>query len=300
MTLLTADTLLNIDFRVAKWVKADNGKGIDYVLDGANVIADRALLEVRNAPYAFVQGDEVKYIGKTARSIRNRFTGYCNPGKTERTSGVTNWRCHHNIKALLKEGLTTRILVFTPISHLRYGEFEIDLAAGLEEAMIMMFKPPWNGRDGTRPITEEAEREANEEADIGSVSESRSVQRSSAAPDSKTNLFEATSSQYEPTFQIKLGSAYYHQGFINPGTDASKHLGGHGDRIIVYLGSDSEQVDSVINRRANPNGSVRVVGNNRRIAEWFQRNFQPGDVVDAKVLDAQHIMLLPRIMTADE
>jgi hypothetical protein len=67
--------------------------------------------------------------------------------------------------------------------------------------------------------------------------------------------------------------------------------------MIVYLGNESEQVDSVINRTANANGSVRVVGNNRSIAEWFQRNFKPGDVVEAKVQDAFTFSRLWRSMS---
>jgi hypothetical protein len=73
----------------------------------------------------------------------------------------------------------------------------------------------------------------------------------------------------QTTFQIRLGAAYYNQGLINPGTDASHFLGDDGDPVIVYLGNESEQVDSVINRSANANGTVRIVGNNRRIADWF-------------------------------
>lgn len=245
---------------------------------------------MRNALYAFVQDDAVNYIGKTARSIRKRFIGYCTPGKTQ----ATNWRYHHNIKALLKKDSSVRILVFTPISHLRYGEFEIDLAAGLEEALIMMSKPPWNGRDGTRTVTEEAEREASEEAKVDSARGTASAQGSSNFRDVRTNISGVPSSPRGTIFEIKLGSAYYDQGFINPGTDASQYLGRHGDRVIVYLGSESEQIDSVINRTANPNGSVRIGGNNRRIAEWFRRHFQPGEVIRARVQDAQHILLLPR------
>jgi hypothetical protein len=63
----------------------------------------------------------------------------------------------------------------------------------------------------------------------------------------------------QSTFQIRLGSAYYNQGLINPGAEASRFLGQHGDPVIVYLGNQSEQVDSVINRTANANGSVRVM-----------------------------------------
>ncbi len=94
------------------------------------------------------------------------------------------------------------------------------------------------------------------------------------------------------TFQIKLGAAYYNQGLINPGSDASQILGDHGDPVIVYLGTQAEQVDSVINRTANANGSVRIVGNNRRIADWFKRYFRAGDVVEARVQDPRHVLLM--------
>ena len=283
------ETLQNIGFRdIGKWVPADNGN-IDYVLDGANATADRALLDVRNALYAFVVDDRVSYIGKTARSIKKRFVGYCNPGKTQQT----NWRCHGNIKGLLKIGENVRILVFTPISDLRYGDFQIDLAAGLEEALIVSFSPPWNGREGKRPITEEAEREATDEAEVALDEVVSPGKRLPASADARTQS-SAQSTQPQATFQIRLGSAYYNQGLINPGVEASERLGEHGDPVIVYLGNESEQINSVINRTANANGSVRVVGNNRSIAKWFQTNFKPGDVVQAKVQDAQHILLLSR------
>ena len=41
--------------------------------------------------------------------------------------------------------------------------------------------------------------------------------------------------------------------------------------------------------------TVRIVGNNPRIADWFQQHFKLGDMVEAKVQDPQHIlMMLPR------
>ena len=48
---------------------------------------------------------------------------------------------------------------------------------------------------------------------------------------------------------------------------------------------------SSINRKANASGAVRVVGRNRLIAEWFQQYYQPGDVVQAHVLDFNRIRL---------
>jgi hypothetical protein len=266
---MNEDILKNIGFRdVGTWKKADNGK-LRYEVDSAN-FAYGAMLDVRNALYAFVQNEEVMYIGKTTRSIRRRFFGYCNPGSTQQT----NKRCHRNIQELLGRGISVRILVCTPPSELSYGDFQIDLAAGLEESLILKFDPPWNGREGPRPITEEAERETiEEEPNVLAVSESP------IRPSSPT------------TFRIKLGDTYYNRGLINPGARASEALGQHGEPLIVYLGSKAEQVDSSINRAANSNGSVRIIGNNARIGEWFRENFQMGDTVESEVQSPNHILL---------
>ncbi|OYV49424.1 MAG: hypothetical protein B7Z78_13655 [Rhodospirillales bacterium 20-60-12] len=81
------------------------------------------------------------------------------------------------------------------------------------------------------------------------------------------------------SFKIVLGEAYYNQGFINPGVEASAYLGGDGDPIEVAFDDGAEAVLSRINRRANPSGSVRIVRRNRQIAKWFQAHFQKGDIV---------------------
>ncbi|RVC61092.1 GIY-YIG nuclease family protein, partial [Mesorhizobium sp. M2A.F.Ca.ET.046.02.1.1] len=158
MSTLNSEILLNLGFvDVGKW--EPSGDYITYRLDGENSDADQVMLDVPNALYAFVRGDTVLYLGKTARSIRRRYVGYCRPGKRQRT----NLRCHRNIKAVLAQGIDIRILVFTPISQLRYADFEVNLAAGLEDSLIQAFDPPWNGRERGQPITEEAEREEAEE-----------------------------------------------------------------------------------------------------------------------------------------
>lgn len=173
----------------------------------------------------------------------------------------------------------------TPLTEFRYGEFQIDLAAGLEESLILAFDPPWNGREETRVLTEDEEREATEEAEATALKQRafQNVPIANAAPTPPSNK--------PARFQIKLGSTYYNQGIINPGVEASQQLGEHGDPVIVYLGDESRQVDSVINRTANVNGSCRIVGNNRRIADWFQQNFALGDVAEAIVQDPHHVLL---------
>lgn len=273
MVELTRDTLELIGFvDVAGWHL--DGKTIAYALDGAQAKVNELRLDTPNALYAFVRDDQVQYIGKTSRSARKRFVGYRNPHPGQRT----NHRCNARIKEALGAGGTIRILVFTPISDLRYRDFEINLAADLEDALIEAFRPPWNWSELGKPLTEEAEREEAEEKVTEPVEEDRP-----GTPESRV--------QDPIDFTIKLGTAYYGQGIINPGSAASQHLGADGEPIQISFDDGTEPIMSSINRTANANGTVRVVGRNRAIAEWFQRHFKPGEVVRARVLDRNRIRL---------
>jgi len=116
--------------------------------------------EAKNALYAFCVGAEVLYVGKTARTLENRFLGYRDPGKTQ----ATNRKCHDEIRKYLKAKQTVRIMVFPDEMHLKWGDFRINLAAGLEDALIAYLKPRLNGaynkKKAIQFLTESA---ANEE-----------------------------------------------------------------------------------------------------------------------------------------
>ncbi|MDW9503300.1 GIY-YIG nuclease family protein [Sinorhizobium meliloti] len=277
---LTAEVLLNLGFvDVGKW--QPKGDSIAYDLDGADASASEVLLDAPNALYAFVRDDQVVYIGKTARSIRKRFVGYCRPGKTQ----ATNQRCHRNIKAAIAEGTEIRIFVFTPITHLRYSDFEINLAAGLEDSLIREFDPSWNGKDRGHPISEDAEREEEEESEFG-ASDVVAIADAPAEP--------RASPQAMATFSVFLGATYYEKGILNLGVEASEYLGKDGDPIRVRFNDGSQTVVSKINRTANRTGAVRVIGGNAQIARWFQENFSEGDTVHGSVVDPHTIQLLAR------
>ncbi len=275
---LGRETLLRLDFvDIAAWRAV--GEEINYHLDGESAEANNVRLDVPNALYAFVNAETVQYIGKTTQSLRKRLVGYRNPGRSQ----ATNLRCNANIKKALIAGFEIRILVFAPISHLKYDEFEINLAAGLEDSLIKEFDPPWNGREKGVPISEDSEREkADDEA------------AALAAPAGEAAALASGSMRAAPlaTFAITLGQAYYYQGLINPGVDASKYLGSDGEPIQILFSDGSEPVVSQINRTANVSGAVRVVGRNRNIADWFQKHFRIGEVVEARILDRNHILLV--------
>ena len=269
---------------VAAWTTSKRDGGLDYHLDGVNLKADQLLLDETNSLYAFVQGDKVKYIGKTSRTVRERFVTYKKPGVRQ----PTNLRCNARIREMLSRNEVIRIFVFNPISFLRYGDFDINLAAGLEDSLIAEFDPPWNGRERGRPITEEAEREETEEAPTNSDHESVGM----AAEPSNERGPIATPKPIS-SFHMTLGDTYFYKGLINVGVDASAYLGDDGEPIAVVFGDGSDPVISRINRTANKSGGVRVVGRNPAIAKWLQKYFRKGEVLRALVLDRNRILLLP-------
>lgn len=275
----SAQTLLDLGFvRLGQWT-ISNG-GIAYQVHEADAAAHKIRLDQKNALYAFVYAEQVRYIGKTAQTLKKRFIGYCNPGSGQ----STNLRCNDKIKTALKQmNSAIEIYAFNPISHLRYGDFEINIAAGLEDSLIEAFKPAWNKRGPKdKLISEDAEREIDDgeavEADANSLTPSA--------------IGETVTKSALGTFEIKLGDYYYETGVINVGPEASLQLEADGKPIEVLFDDGTEPVMSEINRRANANGSVRILGRNRRIGEWFRDHFQQGDVVTAEVLGPNRVRLL--------
>ena len=94
------------------------------------------------------------------------------------------------------------------------------------------------------------------------------------------------------SFIITLGKTYYQKGFINPGLAASQLLGAHGEPVTVILGNSGKNILSRIDRTANANGSVRVIGKNSDIADWFQQNFHQGSTVTGVIEDQNTIRML--------
>jgi hypothetical protein len=93
----------------------------------------------RRVLYAFVTGGGVMYVGKSVLSLEQRMNGYRNPGPTQRT----NLRVQAKIVELLLAGGSLDIWVFAA-EDMKYRGFEVNLAAGLEDAVVSALIPPWN------------------------------------------------------------------------------------------------------------------------------------------------------------
>ena len=92
--------------------------------------------------YAFVCGTEVLYLGKTIRGVANRMRGYRHPGPSQ----STNIRVNARIREHLDNGHEVAIHAWACDGLLTYGGFGVNLAAGLEGAIIRELSPAWNMR----------------------------------------------------------------------------------------------------------------------------------------------------------
>jgi len=223
-----------------------------------------------NALYAFIveKTGEILYIGKTTRTPIQRFSGYKRPGNTQ----ATNKKVNAEIISLIKKDNLISIYLFSGTIHLRWGEFSVNLAAGLEDELIKVIAPRLNGKaTETETIEFESLELANEVP----------------AEDSSKNNY----------FTIALGDTYLTKGFINPGISHSKQLDQNIQLIDIYLGKNSKSpIRRKIDWKANPNGSARISGG-KDLVVWYQQNgFMKGDEVTGVIENPTTIRILKKII----
>lgn len=97
------------------------------------------------ALYAFVIEGSVMYIGKTIKPLSGRMDQYAKPG----ISQSTNLRNHASIKESLDAGKRVEIWVLVDWDPMEHRGVPINVAAGIEDALIERMSPPWNPRRGT-------------------------------------------------------------------------------------------------------------------------------------------------------
>ena len=124
--------LLHIGFRVVGQWHQEDAKP-KYSLHSES--------DSRKILYAFVAGTEILYIGKTTQPMKKRMYSYQNPGPTQ----YTNIKGNKLISEILLSGGGVEIFALPDNGLLHFGDFHINLAAGLEDSLISKLKPKWNG-----------------------------------------------------------------------------------------------------------------------------------------------------------
>lgn len=211
----------------------------------------------KNILYAFVCDGEVKYVGKTTRTLAARMAGYKRPGKTQ----TTNINNHRRIRELLAGGVAVEIFALPDNGLLHYGRFHLNLAAALEDDIIRTINPEWNG-GRTEPVSEPPEPTAAEDSPPAAVG----------------------------SFAFTLQPTYFRSGFFNIGVSSQGYLGADGETIELFLSGESRPVLGTINRRANTNATPRVMGGTA-LRDWFQANASAGDSIGIEVSSPTSIRL---------
>ncbi|MCG7856680.1 hypothetical protein MD537_06865 [Flavihumibacter sediminis] len=91
---------------------------------------------------------------------------------------------------------------------------------------------------------------------------------------------------------VKVGKAYYYQGFINIKVAGDSYFGNHDDLVSVQLNGkgDGLNIEARIDRTANPNKTPRLMMG-RIYTQWVQDNCKMGDELIVKVLDKNSIAI---------
>jgi hypothetical protein len=217
----------------------------------------------KNVLYCYVSNDQVLYIGKTTRSLETRLKGYQKPGPTQRTNIRVNVKILHH----LGRGLPIDIYILPDSGLLKYGDFNISIAGGLEDTLINEFKPEWN-------IS-------------GKTIDSRNLKHKKRANSNQKRPQDIDNN----SFEVILGSAYINQGFFNVRQAYSDRFGKNQDFIRIQLGDNPDnQINGVINRTANNNQTPRILGR-RPLKEWIQDNFKQEDIMVVDLISPTFIRL---------
>ncbi|OUS08870.1 hypothetical protein A9Q96_00565 [Rhodobacterales bacterium 52_120_T64] len=252
------DRLENIGFeKVGRW-KLVNGL-VDLELTN--------LKNRRNILYAFVIDGDVMYIGKTVQPLEKRLYGY----KYPRVSQTTNIKNNANILRCLSDNKVVEIFALPDSGLHQIGEFHLNLAAGLEDSLISVLSPAWNGAETrTRKVTKDVSKDDNE---------------------SKTEILKIPSSlDKEDSFDFQLRVTYYNQGFFNVSVKHEHLFPKDGSSLEIYLGKSKELIFGSINRSVNANNTPRVMGR-VPLRDWFQRNFKTDGLVSVDILSPNSIWL---------
>lgn len=221
----------------------------------------------QNILYCFASEQNIMYIGKTIKTLSQRMNGYQRPG----TSQSTNIKVKKEILSLLKENKEVDIFILINDTKLKYGNFNINIAAGLEDSLIEQFSPPWNTIGKSKKIV---------------------IHKLSRIKISSEEISNISKSGYPFELYIKLGEAYYNQGFFNIGVKYSDKLHlQHGASIKIQLGNDpNHTIKGYINRTANNNKTPRIMGG-KALNQWIQKNFIQNDLMKIHIINSTYIKI---------
>lgn len=243
-----------------------------------------------NVLYAFIIDESyVAYIGKSVNQLQNRLKGYAKPGRGQKT----NIKVNAKVIEVLNAGNSVKIYSFTGGELLQFGGIGINIAAGLEDNLILTvaeynrannLPQLWNSRGNpfAGNVTPVVQAEIVREEIIEDIIEYE-----------ENNLVQVV--QGNPvSFTYTLVPSYWKNNWFNTnGTGPSEYIGADQSLISVHLmNPDGTElvVNGKINRTAQSNGTPRIMLN-KQYHNWIREHFNEGAVVRYEILNPNEIRI---------
>ena len=232
------EELIRIGFEpIGVWA-FDNNNTLDFQI---NTQKEKEVL------YAFVEKnidnkEKLIYIGKTINSIEVRLKGYRKPGPTQ----TTNIRINNVIIELLNNKSIIDIYLFKNNENLKFKDYKINLASGLEDVLINKLKPIHNLHGNKIRIIEEIE-----------LNENTITYKTDNMTNKCINPFEFT----------RVATQSNLNGIINLGNVPAEFLPNYGDVVTIHLNDIITQANFINGNQQdgnNPRINSVVIGN------WLQ------------------------------
>lgn len=130
--------LLELGFeRAGEWI-LDNGRPFPHLKTGRSN---------RTALYAFLLGAEVVFLGRVKAAFGGQIGADGPMGMTHHHSTDNDRRIISN----LMTGADIEILEFAPADTLEFRGWQLNIGAGLQDALVDRLKPDWNLNSGLPP-----------------------------------------------------------------------------------------------------------------------------------------------------
>lgn len=217
------------------------------------IISIDAFGGTNNILYAFTIDNEVKYIGKSTRSFKQRMYGYIKPGSTQ----TTNIKNNKNIKKNLRSGKSIYIYVLPDSGLHSIGEFHLNVAAGLEDSLINTLKPEWN------------KIKVKSETTSSRIKNHKNI---------------------KPSHTFFLRPTYFKQGFFNAPVSSERYYGKHGEKIDICCGKLKIIINGHINRTVNKTNAPRIMGG-LELRNWFHESFKVNDLMEVNIIKPCQILI---------
>ncbi len=218
----------------------------------------------KNILYSFVIENEIKYIGKSVKTITQRLNGYRRPNISQRT----NFRLNNLIIEKLRKGKEVEIYLFEDNAELSYKGKKINLSAGLEDNLIAEHLPEWNTLGKNRKSTNK---------------------KTAIKLKTKENVMEK---KYNEDIIVTIGEAYYNQGFFNIGSKYSELLPKNNlDPIKIQIEENKNEIIIGKIYKFSDSGQTRIKDQSGEYKRWVQKNFNKKDVFKVEIIEKDFIKL---------